>query len=230
MKKNGESGTSPRASGNNKKKDGLTDRLFRQLTGLTLSEIKRKKKLEKILAGKEKTEPSAQQTISFEKVYRDGVCMVRSNYYTKMVEFDDINYVLLDDEERANILGLYSKCINYFNPSVKCQIFLINRRVCPEILRSQFEIALRGDSHDDIREEFSDMLKTLSTKGTNGIVKGKYLIFGMEAADLMEARRQLEAMQVDVLNHFREIGSNARVLDGVDRVLLLHDYFNSDHS
>lgn len=229
MKKNSVSGSGQKVKGKSKKESGL-DSLFCQLTGLTLKEYKRKKELERILAGKGKKsrEISTQQTIAFEEVYEDGICKVHDDFYTKMIEFHDVNYVLLDDTERANVLGLYSQCINCFDPSVTCQLFLFNRRVNAKNLETQFDIALQGDSHDDIREEYSEMLKNLSTKGTNGIVKGKYLIFGVEAPNLKEARSRFKGLQSDIVNHFRGIGSNARILNGEDRIKLLHEYYNQN--
>ena len=107
------------------------------------------------------------QTITFEKMYSDGICKVKKNYYTKMIEFFDLNYVLLDEDERADILGLYSQLINYFDHSISFQLFLFNRHVNEETLAAQFDIAPQGDKFDDIREEFSQMLKKLSSKGNN---------------------------------------------------------------
>ena len=75
-------------------------------------------------------------------MYRDGICKVKKNYYTKMIEFHDLNYVLLDEEERADILALYSQLINYFDPSIRFQIFLFNRHVNEETLSAQFEHSL----------------------------------------------------------------------------------------
>ena len=44
-----------------------------------------------------------------------------------MVEFFDINYDLLEVEDQADILEEYSKLINYFDPSIRFQLFLFNR-------------------------------------------------------------------------------------------------------
>lgn len=142
--------------------------LFERFTGLTLAEFLKLKKLKKTLSGdngQSGKQISTQQTITFDKMYQDGICKVRKNYYTKMIEFYDLNYVLLDEEERADILGLYSQLINYFDPTISFQIFLFNRHVNEETLAAQFEISPQGDKFDDIREEFSDMLKSLSARG-----------------------------------------------------------------
>ena len=37
---------------------------------------------------------SAQQTISYQNMYKDGICQVTDHYYTKCIQFGDINYQL----------------------------------------------------------------------------------------------------------------------------------------
>ena len=187
------------------------------------------KKLNKEMAGtdaKSKTPDTAQKTITFEKMYRDGICKVSSNHYSKMVEFYDINYDLLEVQDQGLILEDYSKLINYFDPSVKFQLFLFNRRVSEEELEAQLDIPLQRDAFDDIREEYSMMLKKQSSKGTNGIIKSKYFVFGIDAADLKEARAKLNNIEKDVLRNLNAMGTNAHSLDGKERLRVLHEYFN----
>ena len=74
--------------------------------GLSFSEKKRLKELQRTLAGnhKEQEKPTtAQNTITFKKMFRDGICQVTSEFYTKMVEFYDINYDLLEIEDQGEI-------------------------------------------------------------------------------------------------------------------------------
>lgn len=187
------------------------------------------KELNKEMAGtdaKSKTPDTAQKTITFEKMYRDGICKVSSNHYSKMVEFYDINYDLLEVQDQGLILEDYSKLINYFDPSVKFQLFLFNRRVSEEELEAQLDIPLQRDAFDDIREEYSMMLKKQSSKGTNGIIKSKYFVFGIDAADLKEARAKLNNIEKDVLRNLNAMGTNAHSLDGKERLRVLHEYFN----
>lgn len=63
--------------------------------GLTFVERRRLAELKHMLAGTNKNAEkptTAQKTITFQKMYRDGICQVTSGFYTKMVEFYDINY------------------------------------------------------------------------------------------------------------------------------------------
>ena len=197
--------------------------------GLTFSEKKRLVELRRIFAGngKEQEKPdTAQKTITFRKMFRDGICQVTHNFYTKMVEFYDINYDLLEVEDQGDILEEYSKLINYFDPSIKFELFLFNRQVNEQALAEQFDISLQDDDFDDIREEYTQMLKHQSAKGNNGIIKSKYLIFGVESTGYKEAKNKLNNIEKDVIRNLNNIGTNARSLDGKGRLRILHEYFN----
>ena len=199
--------------------------------GLTFSEKKRLIQLKHILSGKsiEKEKPTtAQRTITFEKMFRDGICQVSHRYYTKMVEFFDINYELLEVDDQADILAQYSKLINYFDPSVKFELVLFNRQVNEQMLTEQFDIPWQEDDFNDIREEYTEMLKKQAAKGNNGIIKSKYLIFGVESNGYKEAKSRLNNIEKDVIRNLNNIGTLARGLDGKERLRILHEYFNQD--
>ena len=75
------------------KKSGKS--LFERFTGLTLAEFLKLKKLKKELSGdpvQSGKQISTQQTITFDKMYKDGICKVRKNYYTKMI-FSVLYYI-----------------------------------------------------------------------------------------------------------------------------------------
>ena len=198
---------------------------------LTFAERKRLAELKHRLAGTKKNAEkptTAQQTITFQKMYRDGICQVTPEFYTKMVEFYDINYDLLEIEDKGEILEEYSRLINYFDPSIKFEMFLFNRQVNEQTLIDQFDIPLQDDDFDDIREEHTRMLKTQSAKGNNGIIKSKYLIFGIESKGVKEARSKLASIEADVIKNLTNLGTHAKRLDGKERLRILHEYFNQD--
>ena len=199
--------------------------------GLTFAERRRLAELKHRLAGTNKNAEkptTAQKTITFQKMYRDGICQVTSGFYTKMVEFYDINYDLLEVEDKGEILEEYSRLINYFDPSIKFELFLFNRQVNEQTLIDQFDIPLQGDDFDDIREEYTQMLKKQAAKGNNGIIKSKYLIFGIESKGFKEARSKLTNIEADVIKNFTNLGTYAKSLDGKERLRILHEYFNQD--
>ncbi len=44
--------------------------------------------------GNGKNPQTAQQTITFQQMYRDGICKVTDKLYTKTIQFFDINYTV----------------------------------------------------------------------------------------------------------------------------------------
>ncbi len=199
--------------------------------GLSFSEKKRLHELKRTLAGNDKKQEkpdTAQKTITFRKMYRDGICQVDGAFYTKMVEFFDVNYELLEVEDQGEVLEEYSRLINYFDPSIRFSLFLFNRQVNEQVLVEQFDIPLQGDEFDDIREEYRSMLKAQAAKGNNGIIKSKYLIFGVTGKGVKEARAKLASIEADVITNLTNLGTRARTLDGKERLRILHEYFHQD--
>jgi len=202
---------------------------LRPMPGLTPEEKKRyiAAKAELESSAKKSDKPTtAQETIPFQKMFRDGTCLVSDRFYTKMVEFQDINYDLLETEDQADILEEYSKLINYFDPSIRIQLFLFNRQVNEKTLVGQFDIESQNDQFNDIREEYSEMLKHQAAKGNNGILKTKYLLFGTHCDNYKEAKAKLSNIEADVIKNLMNLGTHARALNGKERLSLLHEYFN----
>ena len=96
---------------------------------------------------------TAQQTIPFETIYYDGICKVTPKYYTKMIEFTDVNYELLDVEEQAEVLELYSQFINYFSPSIQVQFFFFHRQVNEKRLKKPFVMSLQREAQKALKEQ-----------------------------------------------------------------------------
>ena len=59
-------------------------------------------------------------------MYPDGVCRVTDNYYTKTVQFQDINYQLNQNEDKTAIFDGWCDFLNYFDSSIRFQLSFIN--------------------------------------------------------------------------------------------------------
>ena len=46
---------------------------------------------------------------------------IRDSYYTKTIEYEDINYQLAQSEDQAAIFDGWSACLNYFEDVYKRQ-------------------------------------------------------------------------------------------------------------
>lgn len=169
---------------------------------------------------------TAQQSIPFQRMFPDGICRVRDNYYTKTIQFQDINYQLAQKEDKSAIFDEWCGFLNFFDSSIHFELSFMNMATDADAFEKSTRIPLRKDSFDSIRSEYSQMLKSQLERGNNGLTKTKYITFGIEAESLRNAKPRLEHVQTDLLNNFRRLGAAAKVLDGRERLQLMHSMFH----
>jgi len=169
---------------------------------------------------------TAQQTIPYREMFRDGICQVNDRLFTKTLTFDDINYQLAQNDDKTQIFEGYCDFLNYFDSSVSVQLSFINQRGNLLDFQHSIDIPPQGDDYDDIRREYADMLKDQLAKGNNGLVKRKYITLGIETDSLKAARLRIERIEADVINNFKTLGVSARPLSGFERLEVLHGAFH----
>ena len=169
---------------------------------------------------------TAQQSIPFDRMFPDGICRVGSNYYTKTMQFQDINYQLAQQEDKTAIFDEWCSFLNFFDSSIHFELSFMNMATDADSFEAGLRIPLQNDGFDPVREEYSDMLKNQLARGNNGLTKTKYLTFGIEADSMRQAKPRLEHVQNDILNNFKQLGVRAHVLNGTERLKLMHDMFH----
>ena len=164
---------------------------------------------------------SAQQTIPYVQMLKDGICKVREGFYTKTIEYEDINYSVASSEDQATIFDGYCAFLNYFDSALPFQMSFLNHRSRPEN-RYSVNIPPQADNCQGIRNEFTDMLKNQIAKSNNGIVRSKYVTFGINADGISAARPRLERVEADIMGNFKKLGVQSRPLTGRERMEVLH--------
>lgn len=169
---------------------------------------------------------TAQQSIPFQRMFPDGICRVRDNYYTKTIQFQDINYQLAQKEDKTAIFEEWCSFLNFFDSSVHFELSFMNMSTDAEDFEKNVRIPYQKDEFNPVRNEYSQMLKSQLAQGNNGLTKTKYLTFGIEAESMKQAKPRLEHIQTDLLNNFRRLGVSARILNGKERLQLMHAIFH----
>ena len=147
----------------------------------------------------DKKKMSAQDSIPFERMWPDGICRVKPGYFTKTIQFQDINYQLNQNEDKTAIFDGWCDFLNYFDSSVKFQLSFMNMAANKDTYGKSIVIPLQGDAFDNIRQEYTEMLRSQLARGNNGLIKTKYLTFGIEAENLRIAKPRLERIETDIL-------------------------------
>lgn len=169
---------------------------------------------------------SAQNSIPYREMAKDGICRVQEKYYSKTIRFYDINYQLAQNEDKNAIFENWCDFLNYFDSTIHFQISFINHHSNMKEFESVIQIQPQNDAFDDVRMEYAQMLRDQLAKGNNGLVRTKYITFGIEAENIREAKPKLERIEADILNNFKVLGVSAYPLNGEERLQILYETFN----
>lgn len=159
-------------------------------------------------------------------MFQDGICRVGTDYYTKTIRFQDINYQLAQQEDQTEIFEEWCSFLNFFDSSVHFELSFMNLATDSEKFEKSIAIAHRDDGFDEVRDEYTGMLKRQMEAGNNGLTKTKYLTFGIHAESMKIAKPRLIHIEMDLLNNFKRLGVQAETLDGRERLELIHQEFH----
>ena len=169
---------------------------------------------------------TAQESIPFERMFPDGICRVGADYYTKTIQFQDINYQLAQQEDKTEIFEEWCAFLNFFDSSVHFELSFMNMATDAESFERSIAIPHRKDDFNGVRDEYSSMLFHQMEAGNNGLTKTKYLTFGIHADSMKTAKPRLIHIEMDLLNNFKRLGVSAHTLNGTERLELMHRQFH----
>lgn len=173
---------------------------------------------------------SAQESIPFQRMFPDGICRVTDNYYTKTIQFQDINYQLAQQEDQTAIFEEWCSFLNFFDSSIRFELSFMNMATDASNFEKMVRIPYQKDHFNPVRTEYSTMLRRQLAQGNNGLTKTKYLTFGIEAESMKQAKPRLIHIEIDLMNNFKRLGVRAKLLNGKERLHLMHDMFHmGDH-
>ena len=194
--------------------------------GLTRDEQKAVREAVKKAQKNDGTPRTAQQSIPFDRMFPDGICRVGLDYYTKTIQFQDINYQLAQQEDKTEIFEEWCSFLNFFDSSINFQLSFFNTSTDVSDFEKSIAIAHKKDGFDDVRDEYSEVLLHQMEAGNNGLTKTKYLTFGIHAESMKTAKPRLIHIETDILNNFKRLGVRAKTLNGSERLELMHRQFH----
>lgn len=169
---------------------------------------------------------TAQQSIPFDRMFPDGICRIGLDYYTKTIQYEDINYQLAQQEDKTEIFEEWCSFLNFFDSSVRFQLSFSNMATDVTDFEKNIAISHKNDGFDDVRDEYSEVILHQMEAGNNGLTKTKYLTFGIHAESMKNAKPRLIHIETDILNNFKRLGVQARTLNGSERLEVMHRQFH----
>ncbi len=193
---------------------------------LTKAEKKQVREIMKKAQKNDGVPKTAQQSIPFDRMFQDGICRIGQDYYTKTIQFQDINYQLALQEDKTEIFEEWCSFLNFFDSSVHFELSFMNMATDIDDFRSSIAIPHQNDSFNSVRDEYSSMLFHQMEAGNNGLTKTKFLTFGIHADSMKSAKPRIIHIETDILNNFKRLGAQAKVLNGKERLALMHQQFH----
>ena len=192
---------------------------------IRLREENKKKPKEKKIRKKRVVPKTVQKTLPYRMVCDDYIFKVDDNRYSKTYQFEDVNYQIAKQDEQESIFLGYCSVLNSFDTNADIQMTVHNNRVNRADFERMVLIKHKEDGYDNYRDEYNDMLIEKMEQGQNGIIRNKYITVTLQAADLENARSKFNTIDLDLLNAFKKVGSNIKVLTSNERICLLKDIF-----
>ena len=164
---------------------------------------------------------SAQDVLSYQYLFEDGICQLSEHEFSKTLLFSDINYQAAKSDEQEKIFAQYCKLLNYVDPKVHLQFNILNKRIDEENFHQQMLLPLADDNLDEYRQELNQMLQEKISEGQNNLVREKYLTFSVNASDYAAAVGALNRVEADLSEQLRALGCQITSLAGIGRMQLL---------
>lgn len=165
-----------------------------------------------------------QDIIPVKTIWEDGIFLVGKNKYSKCFKFTDINYAVASREDKEAMFLEYSELLNSFETGATTKITITNRRLNKVDFEKTIMLGMAQDELDKYREEYNKMLLDKVT-GTNNITQEKYITISINKNTIEDARSYFARVSTDLINHFKELGSNCSELNAMERLRIFYDFY-----
>ena len=168
-----------------------------------------------------------QDTIYIERVNLDtDIFYHGKDIYTKQYEFTDVNYEVISEQDKEDIVAKWCQLINSFSAGGEFKITLNNRRIDESTLESSAFLQMRGDQNDVYRKELNENLRE-KLAACNNIDTQLLFTLRVNARDFQDAQAQFEMMEKSVRVKLAEISSDFRPLSYLERFRVLYNIYRN---
>lgn len=173
-----------------------------------------------------KVPKKVQQIIPIDTIYNDGIFQVGRNKFSLTYKFTDINYAVASREDKEAMFLEYSELLNSFDSGATTKITISLRRLNKENFEKEILLSLTNDGLDQYRKEYNQMLLD-KAMGTNGMIREMYLTVSVFRKSYEDAKVYFRRVTTDMTTHLARLDSKCKVLNAVDRLQILHDFYRT---
>lgn len=184
-----------------------------------------KKKEEQETRAKNKRRRSAQNSMPWKEVYKNGVVLVAENTYIAICRFENAAYLSQPESEQQVIYERYVSMLNGLSPQLKYQEVIYNRPVRRERIRS---LMVPNTATGDYCKAYADVQQSFLEEIAVDITEKEYLaVFSYKATSKLDNPFAALIKTVSMLApKFQALGSSLTMLGGEEVLKVLYELYN----
>lgn len=132
---------------------------------------------------------NVQNAIKYDKMIKNGICVLNDDMYSSTMKFKDINYQIAPEEEQQSIFSRYMEILNSLGQEYGVQLTVHNRKIDEEEFEKNAFLEYQGEDLDIYRKEFNDLLKKKIRSGNNKIISEKMVTYTVKEDSYKEDRK-----------------------------------------
>lgn len=180
-----------------------------------------------------KSAKTAQETVPFKRLYKNGIIETDSGIFSKTYKIDSVNFTSLSKADQTAMFGRYREFLNSFSPDVTIQITLNNRNTDRDALLRSITCKSALDKYNDYRDEINTMLEDKLNVGNSCIINERCITVSVKSRSITEAMNKFIKIDGDIDTGLKNISgmseTSTKPLSSEERVKQLHDILNVGH-
>lgn len=175
---------------------------------------------------------STTKLVPYELLTVDGVMRIDSETYSIALRVDDVNYQGARPEDQYLVREAWAGYLDSLDHTVRLGIFIMNKRVSPEEFASDLLFReVPGDERGNVlRREYNAWTRSMLAKSSRSVRRDRIITIAVFADTLERAVPRLSQEADSFLRFIRDLGSDAHVLDGQQRLDIIQTMTRQDDS
>ena len=142
-----------------------------------------------------------QDIIPIRRIYDDGIFQVGKNMFSRLYQFEDINYYVASKEDKEVMFLSYCELLNSLDSNATAKLTINNRRLNRWILKKTSCSVGRMISWMNIAGNITHILLDKAT-GTDAFMQEKYITISVVRKNVEEARAYFRRAGSDLISAF----------------------------
>lgn len=168
--------------------------------------------------------------VPYELLTVDGVMHIDSATYSIALRVDDVNYQGARPEDQYRVREAWGAYLDSLDHTVRLGIFIMNKRVSPEEFASDllFREVPGDDRGNVLRREYNAWTRSMLAKSSRSVRRDRIVTIAVSADTLERAVPRLSQEADSFLRFMRDLGSDAHILDGQQRLDIIQAMTRQD--